>query len=331
MKISIKYIFVLLVIVCVQTVFAQPAANAQNTESLRNQALKLYREKKFDEALKLAQQIVQIKEKALGADHLEVAAALADVATIEVASGNLKNGENTLRRVIAIYESKPNLTKDENLALARIFDVSGYIKLRDEKYPKAIEDYLRALAIKEKYTGTESLETAKSLWQVANVYLADGDYQKSYEYYERALKIRSANMNWVGYDEVRDALQRYECAANKSGNGAVAYALIKEIDDKIDEQSKQTILKDGVVNGKAAKLVKPRYPERASSKGATGRLEVRVTIDETGRVIFACSVSGHPVFYKNAEDAALASVFSPTQINGRPVKVVGIIVYNFVR
>ena len=330
MKILIRYIFVLLAIIYAQTVFAQQTETNQNTESIRNEALKLYREKKFDEALKLAQQIVQIKEKALGADHLEVAAALADVATIEVASGKLKNGENTLRQVLSIYESKTNLTKDEYIGLARILEVSGFIKFRNEKYEKALEDYLRALAVKEKYTGTESLETAKALWQVANVYLANGDYQKSYEYYERVLKIRAANMNWVGYDEVRDALQRYECTAGKSGNGGVSYALIKEMDDKIDKQFKQTVLKDGVVNGKAAKLVKPRYPEKAGAAKLAGRVEVRVTIDETGRVIFACALSGHKVFHKNAEEAALASLFSPTQINGRPVKVVGIIVYNFV-
>ena len=330
MKISIKYIFVLLFVICVQSGFAQEEGNG-DTDNLRKEALKLYRARNFGEALKLAQQIVQIKEKKLGADHLEVAVALVDAATIEVSAGKSKDGEITLNRAISIYESKMNLSKDDYIAFARIYDVLGFIKFRDEKYDKALAEYLRALTIKQKHTGTESIETSKTLWQIANVYLADGDYQKSYEYYERVLKIRAANINWVGYDEVRDALRRYECAAGKSGNEGVAYGLIKEMDAKVDKQLDGTILKDGVVNGKAVKLVKPRYPENARAKGATGSVEVRATIDETGRVIFACAVSGHPVFHRSAEQAALASQFSQTLINGRPVKVDGIIVYNFVR
>jgi protein TonB len=57
---------------------------------------------------------------------------------------------------------------------------------------------------------------------------------------------------------------------------------------------------------------------------------VQVTIDESGNVISASAVSGHPLLRASAVDAARASKFSPTMLSGQAVKVTGVIVYNFV-
>jgi TonB family protein len=85
----------------------------------------------------------------------------------------------------------------------------------------------------------------------------------------------------------------------------------------------------GVLNGKATSLVKPAYPEAAKAVKAGGAVNVQVTIDETGKVISATAVSGHPLLRAASEEAALASTFSTTLLQGVPVKVTGIIVYNF--
>ena len=85
----------------------------------------------------------------------------------------------------------------------------------------------------------------------------------------------------------------------------------------------------GVLNGKATKLVKPAYPEAAKAVKAGGAVNVQVTIDEAGSIISATAVSGHPLLRTASEEAALASTFSPTLLQGVPVKVTGIIVYNF--
>ena len=86
----------------------------------------------------------------------------------------------------------------------------------------------------------------------------------------------------------------------------------------------------GVLNGKATNLVKPAYPAAAKAVRAEGAVNVQVTIDEEGNVISAAAVSGHPLLRANAVQAARASKFSPTTLEGRPVKVTGVIVYNFV-
>ena len=83
-------------------------------------------------------------------------------------------------------------------------------------------------------------------------------------------------------------------------------------------------------NKNASKLVKPAYPNAARAERLTGRVDVQVTIDELGYVISAKAVSGHPLLQPAAVEAAKASKFSTTYLSGIPVKVTGIIVYNFV-
>ena len=88
------------------------------------------------------------------------------------------------------------------------------------------------------------------------------------------------------------------------------------------------IISGGVLNGKATNLVKPEYPPGAGE--ARGAVNVQVTIDEEGNVISAKAVSGHPLLRPASEDAAKKSKFKPTLLEGKPVKLTGIIVYNFV-
>ncbi len=86
----------------------------------------------------------------------------------------------------------------------------------------------------------------------------------------------------------------------------------------------------GVLNGKAVRLVQPQYPPIARSAHASGQVSVQITIDENGNVISAHAVSGHPLLQAAAVGAARASKFTPTKLSGQPVKVSGVIIYNFV-
>lgn len=86
----------------------------------------------------------------------------------------------------------------------------------------------------------------------------------------------------------------------------------------------------GVLNGKAISLPKPPYPAIAKAARASGTVTVQVTIDETGKVISARAVGGHPLLQQAAVQAAYGARFAPTQLSGQPVKVTGVITYNFV-
>src|SRR5688500_18226330 len=86
----------------------------------------------------------------------------------------------------------------------------------------------------------------------------------------------------------------------------------------------------GVLNGKAISLPKPAYPPIARQAHASGTVVVQVTIDENGNVISARAVSGHPLLQAVSVSAARNARFSPTKLSGQPVKVTGVITYNFV-
>ena len=85
----------------------------------------------------------------------------------------------------------------------------------------------------------------------------------------------------------------------------------------------------GILNGKAASLPKPVYPEIAKRARASGTVTVEVVIDVSGKVISAKAVSGPTMLHETAERAAMQARFSPTLLSGQPVKVAGIIHYSF--
>lgn len=84
-----------------------------------------------------------------------------------------------------------------------------------------------------------------------------------------------------------------------------------------------------ILNSKAISLPKPSYPRMAVQIKLQGLVTVQVMIDETGKVISAKG-AGHPILVPEAQRAALQARFSPTIIGETPVKVSGVITYNFV-
>jgi TonB family protein len=85
----------------------------------------------------------------------------------------------------------------------------------------------------------------------------------------------------------------------------------------------------GVLNGKALSLPVPVYPQIAMRARTIGKVEVEVIVDENGKVISAQAVSGPAPLREAAVDAAKRARFSATKLSGAPVKVVGLINYNF--
>ena len=96
----------------------------------------------------------------------------------------------------------------------------------------------------------------------------------------------------------------------------------------VDKKAK--LVTGGVINGKALKLERPAYPSAARAERAGGQVRVQVLIYEEGKVMSAQAIDGHPLLMFASRDAACASKFSPTLLAGNPVKVAGVIIYNFV-
>lgn len=82
--------------------------------------------------------------------------------------------------------------------------------------------------------------------------------------------------------------------------------------------------------GQAIHLAKPAYPSLARAARVQGTVVVQVLIDEEGKVIAAAAVSGHPLLQAACVSAARESTFTPMELNGFPVKISGVLQYNFV-
>lgn len=96
--------------------------------------------------------------------------------------------------------------------------------------------------------------------------------------------------------------------------------------------SAQTPIKSisgGVMNSRAKSLPAPVYPATARAVNASGAVNVKVEIDEQGKVISATAVSGHPLLRQAAEQAAVEAKFNPTLLSGQAVSVSGVLVYKF--
>ena len=90
------------------------------------------------------------------------------------------------------------------------------------------------------------------------------------------------------------------------------------------------VVSKGVITGQAiAPLPQPAYPPLAKQMRVQGRVSVQVLIDEEGRVISANAVDGHHLLAPAAQRAALQARFRPTLLSNQPVKVSGVITYDF--
>jgi periplasmic protein TonB len=85
-----------------------------------------------------------------------------------------------------------------------------------------------------------------------------------------------------------------------------------------------------IILAKVVDLPKPAYPVLAKQARIQGPVNVQILVDETGKVISAQAVKGSPLLTKAAEDAARRARFTPTKLGDQPVKVQGVITYNFV-
>ena len=96
------------------------------------------------------------------------------------------------------------------------------------------------------------------------------------------------------------------------------------------EPTENDKIEGGVLNGKALALPQPAYPPLARAAHVSGTVMVQVLIDEQGNVSAAHAVDGHPLLQSVCVAAAREAKFSPTLLEGEPVRVTGVIQYNFV-
>jgi TonB family protein len=117
-------------------------------------------------------------------------------------------------------------------------------------------------------------------------------------------------------------------ASNEGANGRVSPRTevgveLKPCEDWVVRKS------GGAIQASATKKKSPAYPPLALEKRISGEVLVEVTLDEGGKVVSVRSFKGPAELRSSAEEAARAWEFRPTYLSKVPVKVVGVITFNF--
>lgn len=86
---------------------------------------------------------------------------------------------------------------------------------------------------------------------------------------------------------------------------------------------------EGALRGNAINRVTPEYPEDARAARIQGDVVCEILIDEDGKVVEARILSGAPELHAASLAAVRQWTFRSTLLNGKPVKVSGVITFRF--
>ena len=304
--------------------FAQQSPELKEASELSLSVVKLYKENKFDEAIPLAKRALEIRERLLPPGDPMVLTALGNLGDLYNAKGDYNAAKKSFERLLALQEKQFGATA---VKLAPTLDRLAVIYYRERNVTKAEDAYKRALALRESAFGPDHVEVANSLFSLAHFYRLNSKYDPALNAYRRSLAIysRASGVELSAFERARTGMS---CLAYETKNPAI----FKEL-EAIPKQFVPTIglpKPEDILNGKALDLPKPEISQGARELRLSGTVVVRVEIDEEGKVFSARDIcQGHPFLTGEAVKSALKARFSPTLLYGQPVKVTGVIVYNF--
>src|SRR6266508_1045602 len=151
------------------------------------EALKLQRAGKYDEALSLVERALEIRERLLGTEHRDVAAGIDSLAGVYSDRGEYVKAAPLYLPALAIREKALGIDHPDTATVASNL---GKLYHYQGKYGEAEPLYKRSLDIREKALGKDHPDTAEVLNNLAVLYSAQGKYVEAEPLHQRALDIR---------------------------------------------------------------------------------------------------------------------------------------------
>lgn len=303
----------------------QESPELKEASELSVSVVKLFKQEKFDEAMPLAKRALEIRERLLPPNDPMVLTALGNLGNLYNAKSDYKAAKKVFERLLPMQEQQfgPN-----DLKLAPTLERLAVLYYRERNTSKTEAMYQRALAIRENAFGPDHAEVANSLSALAHFYRLSNKYDLALNAYRRALSIHSRRSQWdeAAFERARHGMS---CVAYETRNDAI-FKELKVFQEQFAPGIDFPEPMD-TVNGKAIDLPKPGYPSEARALRLSGMVVIKVEINEKGKVTSAKDMCQGPPFLTGASiDAAMQARFSPTFLNGQPMKVTGVIQYNFV-
>ncbi|MGD9563573.1 MAG: energy transducer TonB [Pyrinomonadaceae bacterium] len=303
---------------------------------LNSELSRAYSAQDYEAAFIAADKLVSLSTAKFGKESVSTARALKNRGFVEAAKGEARAAEDSLEDAADIFRKQSTLIKTDSETFAELLETLAALKMKRDLLlgEKHLEEALR---LRERSGSVNSKQMAFALASLANISFWKREYKRSADQYKRSLELFTAAKNTDSPD-FTTAFHRARCAYRKAGADddfealKTAYGLSAEFFGGSPGSGKARLIQAGVVNGKAVKLPKPPYPAAAKADRAEGIVEVDVLIDETGRIVSACTANKpHIALAEISEITAYSSKFSPTLLQGKPVKVSGRITYKFSR
>lgn len=297
-------------------------------DQLHLQVVALSKEKKFREALPSAKRVVELREKALGSEHSKTHAAWKNLAAIQSMLGGHGEAAEVYERLLKAQEK---LVGPNNAALIETLDKLGRELLANKKPAAAESVFKRQLHIQITTQGAEQPQLLPVLNHLMTAAHQEQRHAAAFEYAKRALAISEKQPDAKPLD-IAELYVR--CAillrmTNKKKEAEEHEKRAREIYATLSNNAEPTPIPGNVLQGYALLKFQPAYPDDARRARIQGAVLVRVKIDEIGIVIETTPIAGPPELHRAAVDAARQWRFKPTAINGVPVKVMGILTFNF--
>lgn len=315
-----------LVLIIVLSAFCSVQAQTVDKDALKqlNQnVVSAYKNQKFDEALKFARQAVDLSVKIYGVENRETAVAYANLGAIYQQKKKFKESIEAMQKAIDIYQRIPNFN---GKGLFDAYETLAYSQFLGGKVAEAQTSYVKALEASERIFGKESKEGFSPTLNVANIYARERNFEKADEYYLKTYALAIKNFG----KEAKEIEQIEIARVCLFGGQKVDDEKEKAFKEAKDKLFGRVAKQSGIINGKAISLPIPRYPAEAREKRLSGTASIKVTIDEQGNVIETKSICRNDSLGRAAEESAKEAKFAPTLMDGKPIQVSGIIVYNFI-
>jgi TonB family protein len=189
------------------------------------------------------------------------------------------------------------------------------------KLDESIKDYSQAIRLAPNF--------AYHFGNRGDVYSEKKEYEKAIADYSEAIKLDPKNA-YFRHDraEAYRALGQVDLAVKDEAAVETAPGSPSPESDEA-MKSERAPISGGDLTRQAISLPKPAYPPIARAARASGLVVVRVTVDESGRVVTATAVEGHPLLQAASVAAARQAKFEPRKLDGQPVKVSGMITFRF--
>jgi CHAT domain-containing protein/Tfp pilus assembly protein PilF len=199
------------------------AQRRDDAAALNQKIVQLYSEGRYSEAIPIAQRALAIQEKALGADHPDVATALTKLAWLYERQGRYDNAEPLYKRALAIRESA--LGPDDP-HVAEALDSLAHIYKRQGQYNSAEPLYARALATLEKSFGPNDPWVATAMNNLADLYFDQGRYSEAESTFRQSLEIAEKSLG-PNHPDVANSLANLAKVYSAEGRYADATPLLK--------------------------------------------------------------------------------------------------------